>query len=359
VPYDDTNPNERLVALQIIDVNVNRAAEGLRVVEEYCRFVLSNVQLVARCKALRDQLHAALVPVSRSERLFARDTPNDVGASSDFTEQIRPEANSASLEQIAIKNGERVKEALRVIEECCKPLNGAVARAVGMLRYQWYTLEKDCHFAGTEPSRLKTARLCVLLEGGSSECGFVERCRALIGAGVHMIQLREKNLDDRTLFARAVLLRRVIDESNMRPLMIVNDRPDIAILSRADGVHLGQEDLDIRQASRLLGGQMLIGVSTHSIEQARQAERDGASYIGCGPTFPSTTKHFDQFPGLNFLRQVAAEISLPAFAIGGITPENLPQVLAAGLSRVAVGGAVCSAADIGAEAKKLLAALAG
>jgi thiamine-phosphate pyrophosphorylase len=88
-----------------------------------------------------------------------------------------------------------------------------------------------------------------------------------------------------------------------------------------------------------------VGVSTHTIEQARQAVLDGANYLGCGPTFPSGTKHFDEFPGLGFLRQVAAEIALPAFAIGGITAENVPQVLTTGFTRVAVSGAIAASRD--------------
>jgi thiamine-phosphate pyrophosphorylase len=352
------NETERLAALQIIDVNVNRAAEGLRVVEEYCRFVLSDGQLVARCKSLRDELHAALDPVSRAERLFARDTTSDVGAAIDFESEIRTDSTVSSLQQIAVKNGERVKEALRVIEECVKPLKADVARAVGVLRYQWYTLEKDCHFGAAGHARLQAAQLYVLSGGCSSECAFVERVQSLIEAGVHMIQLRDKTLDDRTLLARARLLRRTIDESSALPLLIVNDRPDIAVLSRADGIHVGQEELEVRDVRRIVGPQMLIGVSTHNIQQARQAVLDGASYIGCGPTFPSGTKQFDDFPGLDFLRQVAAEISLPAFAIGGITVENLPQVLATGISRVAVSSAITGSQDLEQETKAFLELLA-
>ena len=120
----------------------------------------------------------------------------------------------------------------------------------------------------------------------------------------------------------------------------MNDRPDLAVLSSTDGVHVGQEELSVQDVRRIVGPEMLVGLSTHTIEQARDAVLAGASYIGCGPTFPSGTKHFDSFPGLTFLREVAAEISLPAFAIGGITPENLREVLKSGMKRVAVGGAV-------------------
>lgn len=99
---------------------------------------------------------------------------------------------------------------------------------------------------------------------------------------------------------------------------------------------------------------MLIGVSTHSIKQARAAVLDGANYIGIGPTFPSTTKQFAAFPGLEFARDVAQEITLPAFAIGGITLENISQVQAAGINRVAVGAAVTEAKEPGEAVKGFL-----
>ncbi|MCA9028859.1 MAG: thiamine phosphate synthase, partial [Planctomycetaceae bacterium] len=128
-------------------------------------------------------------------------------------------------------------------------------------------------------------------------------------------------------------------------LFIVNDRPDIAALSQADGVHLGHDDMTVREARQIIGAGALIGVSTHNIDQARQAVLVGADYLGVGPTFPSTTKQFTNFPGLTFIREVATEITRPWFAIGGITSENLPEVIDAGASRIAVSGAITSAGD--------------
>jgi thiamine-phosphate pyrophosphorylase len=137
-------------------------------------------------------------------------------------------------------------------------------------------------------------------------------------------------------------------------LAIINDRADIAALARADGVHLGQEDLSVKDARAIVGPRMLIGVSTHNISQARQAVLDGANYLGAGPTFPSQTKAFDDFAGLDYLREVAAETRLPTYAIGGISADNLPDVLETGVSRVAVGAAVTEAADPGVATRKLL-----
>jgi thiamine-phosphate pyrophosphorylase len=192
-------------------------------------------------------------------------------------------------------------------------------------------------------------------------------------AGVGMIQLRDKSLDDRTLIARARLLVSLTrnqppappgvaiefdpypekppaepgadGRTQGRTLAIINDRADIAAAVHADGVHLGQEDLNVKDARTVVGTRMLIGVSTHNIEQARRAVLDGANYLGAGPTFPSQTKNFEAFAGLDYLRQVAREIRLPAFAIGGITAQNLHDVLSSGISRVAVGAAVANAAD--------------
>jgi thiamine-phosphate pyrophosphorylase len=140
-------------------------------------------------------------------------------------------------------------------------------------------------------------------------------------------------------------------------LFIMNDRPDIALLADADGVHVGQDELPVADVRQLVGPDRLIGVSTHSLEQARQAVADGADYIGVGPTFPSTTKQFAGYPGLELVRQVSREVTLPAFAIGGITAENVPQVLAAGCRRIAVSHAILGAADPAQAARQLLACL--
>jgi thiamine-phosphate pyrophosphorylase len=138
----------------------------------------------------------------------------------------------------------------------------------------------------------------------------------------------------------------------------MNDRPDLAVLAQADGVHIGQDELTVKDARAIVGPRAFIGVSTHSIEQARQAVLEGANYIGVGPTFPSGTKRFESFTGLELLKAVAAEIRLPAFAIGGITLDNLPAVLAAGMARVAVSGAICATHDPATAAGRFLAMLA-
>lgn len=185
-----------------------------------------------------------------------------------------------------------------------------------------------------------------------------------------MIQLRDKSLSDRDLLERAKVLVDICRRHSLYSrepaetaldtfgtagtLAIVNDRADVAAAANADGVHLGQDDLAVRDARSIIGTQMLIGVSTHHIEQARCAVLDGANYLGAGPTFPSTTKAFFAFAGTDYLHDVAAEIRLPTFAIGGINEGNLDRVLQTGIGRIAVGAAVTQAEKPGCAARNLL-----
>ncbi|WP_425616198.1 thiamine phosphate synthase [Anatilimnocola sp. NA78] len=350
-------PAESAAALRAIDANFNRAVEGLRVVEDQARFVLNDAFLARSCKQLRHDLTTALVELlgNPSEHFVARDTLADVGTaitSPQETERI-------SFAQLAAANWQRASQALRVIEEFAKLLGNSGA-PFESLRYQTYTLAKA--FVVNERS-LETWRgrqLYVLVDGGDREEQFEQRVKLLLAAGVHVLQLRDKKLDDRSLLSRARLLRKLIDETiarEERPMFIMNDRLDLALLARADGVHVGQDELPVSEVRQLVGTAMQIGVSTHSIEQARAAVLAGADYLGCGPTFPSGTKQFEAFPGIAFLQQVAAEISLPAFAIGGITAENLPEVIASGITRIAVSGAITTSNDPAAAVQRLLAQL--
>lgn len=191
--------------------------------------------------------------------------------------------------------------------------------------------------------RLATARLYVLIDGRASLADLRAAVRQLVAAGVDVLQLRDKTLADRQLVERARAIRD--DTRDASTLLIINDRPDIAVLADADGVHVGQDELSVADSRTIVGPTRLVGVSTHNIAQARQAVADGADYLGCGPTFPSRTKAFTSFAGLEFLREVQREITLPAFAIGGINSENVAQVLETGFRRIAVSGAVTRAPD--------------
>ena len=338
-------------AARVLDACANRAREGLRVVEDYCRFILDDAFLCAELKQLRHDLTAALAVLPTTQLLEARETQRDVGAAlSTAAEQER-----ASLAAVALANWKRLQEALRSLEEFGKTVSPELGRTLERLRYHSYTLERAAALGASARERLDGVRLCMLLTG--LQCvGPVERTvKAAAAGGAGMVQLREKELTDRELVERAREVRRWTREAGA--LFIVNDRPDIARLAEADGVHLGQDDLSVKDARRILGPDALIGASTHNIEQVRGAVLDGASYLGVGPTFPSRTKKFTEFPGLDFVRAVAAETTLPAFVIGGVNLDTVADAAAAGARRAAVSQVLCQAADPRAVAAALVRAL--
>ncbi|MBW3539816.1 MAG: thiamine phosphate synthase [Planctomycetes bacterium] len=346
--------------LRILDAAGNRAREGLRVVEDYVRFALDDAQLTGAFKDLRHRLTAALRKISFGTAPGAdasgsmalessRDTEHDVGTRLSH----EGERSRRSLLDVVRANLKRSQEALRTLEEYGKLLAPAVGAAFETLRYELYTLEKSVLQPCTGRRQLEDCRLYLLVTEALCRQGIEAVVRGAIAGGVDMVQLREKELSDRELLAQARRVRQWTREAGA--LFIVNDRPDIALLSDADGVHVGQDELPVKDARRIVGPQRLVGVSTHNIEQARQAVRDGADYLGAGPVFPSQTKEFtdDELTGLEFVRQVASEISVPWFALGGIDARNITEVTAAGATRIAVSAAICGADEPAAAACEL------
>ncbi len=156
---------------------------------------------------------------------------------------------------------------------------------------------------------------------------------ALLDAGIKGIQLRDKNITRRELYDAALKLRSLT--SRYSAMLIINDYPDLAIASEADGVHLGQDDLPLAEAKKIVSDK-IIGISTHSMQQALDAFRGGADYIGFGPVFSTMTKDAGAPKGLDTLGQVAAAVNIPVVAIGGINQDNVDSVASAGCSSVAV-----------------------
>ncbi len=349
---DALSRRERIRLLRVIDAAANRGREGLRAVEDYVRFVLDDPHLTDRLKCLRHDLTSILSVVPLDQRLAARETLADVGTSlTTPTENHRQDVDS-----VMVANFTRTQEALRSLEEFGKVLDPGMAKELKEIRYEMYTLQRVVETTRSAKEILADALLYVLIDGCTSAKQFRTLVASLVSSGVHVIQLRDKRPDERLLLERARVLREMTLSTGT--LFVMNDRADLAVLSRADGVHMGQDDLTVKAARTIVGPGVLVGVSAHSIEQARQAVMDGADYIGVGPTFPSETKQFEQFPGVELLCAVAAEIRLPTFAIGGLDAENLPSVLSTGVRRIAVSGAVARSEDPAAAAEGFLAALA-
>ena len=200
--------------------------------------------------------------------------------------------------------------------------------------------------------RLGFSQLCVLVDGGESADACGRQVAAVAAAGAGLIQLRDKKLGDAALLERAIAA--VAAARRHGALLVINDRPDIAVAAAADGVHLGEDDLPVLAARRIVGSAKLIGRTAHTLAEAEAAVRDAADYIGVGPCFPSDTKAFAAFAPRNFLQDVARSIELPAFAIGGITAHRIEELVVLGLSRIAVGASVTKAADPAEAVQQLL-----
>jgi thiamine-phosphate pyrophosphorylase len=338
-PLQILEPTEQVDSARILDANANRAREALRTLEDYCRFVLDDALLSGELKSLRHDLTQALSVLPSRVLLTSRDTVHDVGT----TLSTPGEAQRTSLTAVVQAACKRLQEALRSLEEYGKLHDPNLGRSLESLRYRAYTLEKALLGSLAARERLAHVRLYVLVSVATCAASMEWTVREALAGGAQAIQLREKNLADRELLQRARLLRKWTREAGA--LFIINDRPDLARLCEADGVHVGQDDLPVKEARRIVGSEMLVGVSTHNPEQLRQAVLDGADYVGVGPTFPSQTKDFESFAGLDYVRYAASATSLPAFAIGGITLDNVDQVLACGMKRIAVGNAICAADD--------------
>jgi thiamine-phosphate pyrophosphorylase len=174
----------------------------------------------------------------------------------------------------------------------------------------------------------------------------------VIAGGGRLVQFREKDWTLRRCLPLLEDLRRTARRAGIG--FAVNDRLDLALAVEADGLHLGQDDLPASVARRLLSSSMFLGVSTHSLEQARQAERDGADYIAVGSIFPTATKPESELVGVDLLRAVRQAIAAPLVAIGGITAENAEEAIRAGADGVAVISAVCAAPDPAEATRRLL-----
>lgn len=339
--------------LRILDANLNRAREAARVLEDAARFALDDLELCAGFKELRHELTAA------AERLppldGARDTAADVGTDLWGT----GERARSSLHAVAIAAAKRLGEALRCLEEFGKIVDAGFAERIRALRYREYALEQRLT-SRLAPTAARQWRVCVLVsESLCTRHSWMQVAALAIDGGAEAIQLREKSLGDAELLRRARSLVALCRErGGDRVAAIINDRPDIALLAEAHGVHLGQDDLSVAEVRRLAGRRLMVGVSTHDPQEARQAVAAGADYCGVGAMFPTSTKSREP-SGESFLRAfVAAHPRVPHLAIGGIDASNVHALRVAGCRGVAVSSSVCGAEDPAAVTRALVAALA-
>ena len=343
--------------IRMIDANANRAREGLRVMEDVARFARNDAAMSAGFKALRHGVTAGVegLGISMLQRSASRDTPGDVGTGV----KVEGEGTRASLQAVVGAAGARATEALRVCGECAKLVHPAGASAFERLRYEAYELQRRLVLAlGT--GRGGQWRLCVLISEGLCKRPWLEVARAAIEGGADCLQLREKGLGDAELWRRAGALVEAASRSGAGVSVIVNDRADVALATGAAGVHLGQDDLSVAEVRAIAGDRLIVGVSTHNLDEAERAWAAGADYCGVGAMFATATKARPA-SGAEYLQAYLADermAAVPHLAIGGITPGNVRELAAAGCRGVAVSGVVCGAAEPAEVCRAILAGLA-
>ncbi|RKY22839.1 MAG: hypothetical protein DRP90_00095 [Planctomycetota bacterium] len=315
-----------------LDANFNRAGEALRVVEDVFRFHLDDGDLARRAKELRHSLAAlrSALPADAA----ARDSAGDVGRGV----TVDSEAERSSVRGLLAANFRRLAESLRVIEETLKLPGMRGSAEAKRLRYAGYDLERE-GAAALRPEWLEAARLMVLYDPLVHPMRPAEAAAALDGLEGVCVQLRSKGAGGRRLLELARECRDAFGAA--RVPLVVNDRPDVALLAGADGVHLGAEDVPAAEARRIVGPSSAIGVSTHT-----EADLDSlppeADYIGAGPCAPSATKGFasSALAGPAFAALASERAAVPVFAIGGVDVPLLERLVEKGVRRAAV----CAAA---------------
>lgn len=337
---------------RIIDANFNRSREAARVIEEYCRFTLNSPGLSSRAKQMRHKLTAISKQFDIDKLIICRDSQGDVGK----TAAVADQQVRMSLHDCLIAACKRITEALRALAETSQVLDPAIAKQFEALRFDAYTLEKDIIISSCTKAKTDSIRLYVLITVESDSntkeiLNMVEQCAK---GGADCLQLRAKGLSGRRLCQLATDFVKLCADHNV--LSIINDRIDIAVAAGADGIHLGQDDLPVTSARRLMTKPMVTGLSTHNVGQLASAIEQNVDYVGVGPVFNTQTKPGIKLAGLDYLRDASqrlADTSTAHVAIGGITIDNINQVLSAGARAVAVCSAVTGSTDPAEACKKL------
>jgi thiamine-phosphate pyrophosphorylase len=341
----------------MIDANLNRSSEGLRILEDIARFLLNSADLSQRLKTLRHDL-AQHTKSLRLGLLSGRDAEHDVGHPHSQDRKPITEATSLQgLQDLVAANAKRVEEGLRVIEELAKlPEMNSHLNSAGFeqTRFALYALERD--LISEVSRRDKTDRIAglyIILDrqflAGRDD---LEVARQVIDGGAGVIQLRDKQSKKGELLLIAQELRDLCSQAGV--LFIVNDYLDLALAVDADGLHIGQDDLPLHVARRELPIDRIIGCSVTTSSQATKAQNGGADYIAVGSVFPTATKKETIVVGVDAIRELKRTISTPLVAIGGINESNVTEVVAAGADAVAVISAVLSERDVKGAVQKLV-----
>ena len=326
---------EDLRIYQIIDANLDRAREGLRVLEDWARFGLGKEKYVEKIKNFRQILGKNHLEVYKQSRNHTQDKCKGLI----HQEQIKRK----TPQQIISSNSGRVQEALRVIEEFSRLSDNKLSKIASQIRYEIYTIEIDLLSLSKRKQAeeiLKENDLYVITDRKENLLTIIED---ILNAGVKIIQHRFKKGTDKDHLKEAIQIKNLCKKYNS--LFIVNDRIDIALASNADGIHLGQDDLDLKIARKLLGHSKIIGISANNKIDISNALKGGCDYIGIGPVFESSTKKDKKPLGIENIKTLTKDLNIPWFAIGGITTTNISYLKRHGFNKVALISQIMDSED--------------
>ena len=335
--------------LRIIDANLNRIGEGLRVLEELARLVLNDVLLTQQLKTMRHEMVRGDL-VFNQQLLQARDSAADVG----INLEVAGEEKKGNLSAIVLANSRRVQEALRVIEELAATVGVNLdSEKFKQARFNLYTIEKVLLSRLLRRDKLEnlTGLYAIIDTPALRGRDYLEVAAQAIRGGAKTIQLRDKTQSKTVLLPVAQQLRALCTEYHV--LFVMNDYLDIALAVDADGLHLGEDDLPVAVARRLLPIDKILGISTRTVEKAIAAQAGGADYIAVGSMFPTASKEGSEVVGVERLSRIRQAVDVPLAAIGGITKDNVSEVIAAGADSVAVISAVLGAVDVDEAARQI------
>ncbi len=314
--------NNNFLIAQILDANLDRAREGIRVVEEWCRFGLRKSNLTKICKDMRQEL--ALWHTS--ELRLSRDTENDPGIDlSHPQEEVKD-----NIEELLQANLCRIQESLRVLEEYGKLYHSEMGKSFKKIRYKVYILESSL-MQYSHYEKLCQTSIYLITSPTKNLFSIVE---SSLKGGLQILQYREKNIDDSSYLEVAKKLCELCHRYNA--LFIINNRVDMVLAVNADGVHIGQEDIPIKIVRKILGPKKIIGCSTTNPLEMKEAVEGGADYIGVGPMYSTPNKLGKEVIKSDYLNYVADNCIIPWFAIGGINISNINDLIALGVKQVAV-----------------------
>ena len=323
---------------RLLDANINRVSEGIRVVEDVARFVYNQKEFSKELREKRHYLRKLFIQKD-NDFLNSRDTKKDVGIEITKDSLLDKKSN---IKHVVLGNFKRIQEGLRSIEEISKiSCDYSISKEVEALRYSFYNLEKE--FMGSLKPEIPLGLYGITAENFSKGRSNYEIVTEMIKSGIKIIQYREKFKTLREKLEEAKILCELCKKNNV--LFIVNDHVDIALMEDADGVHVGQEDMPVSEIRKILGANKIIGLSTHSVEDADKAVLQDVDYIGVGPIYPTTTKDRTAV-GIEYMEYVEKNINLPYIAIGGIKEANLLQVVEKGARRIALVSEIVGADDI-------------